>query len=211
MGWTYFASNGRDTITLLKNEINEDGTFAKWEWLDHATKGNVVYAVVKKTPKAENNDTTYVHDADGSFRFILVLLTSRKGEAGYDFGYKDITEAMGPVDKDCPKRLLQLASPLRDDYQGHARAWRQSCRDKRKDDATSKSKRPKPGDTFRTLRPVNFRDGTSHSEFTCVMVKGRGRKRTAYAAKTSGLFYSFQPEIFGFEIISVRRNAENQQ
>jgi hypothetical protein len=78
MGWTYFASNGRDTITLLKNKINEDGTFAKWEWLDHAQKGSVVYAVVRKTPKGGNNDTAYVHDADGSYRFILVLLTSRK-------------------------------------------------------------------------------------------------------------------------------------
>jgi hypothetical protein len=105
MGWTYFASNGRDTITLLKNEINEDGTFGKWEWLDHAQKGSVVYAVVRKTPKAENNDTTYVHDADGSYRFILVLLTSRKGEPGYDFGYKDIHRDHGAGGQGLPGTL----------------------------------------------------------------------------------------------------------
>jgi hypothetical protein len=60
------------------------------------------------------------------------------------------------------------------------------------------------------LRPVTFRDGTSHSEFTCVMVQGRGRKRTAYAAKGTGAFYVFRPETFGFEILSLRSNADGK-
>lgn len=208
MGWTYFASHGRDTIELLKREFNEDGTFAKWEWLDHAQRGSVVYAVIKKTPKGENNDTAYEHNANGSFRFVVVILTSRKGEPGYDFGYKDITETSGPVEKDCPERLLRLASPFRYGYQGYGRAWREACRAKRTADACGKAQRPKPGDTFRTLTPVTFRDGATHSEFTCVMVQGRGRKRTAYAAKGSGLFYSFRPDKFGFEILSTRSNGE---
>jgi hypothetical protein len=210
MGWTTFASRGRATVDILKDEINGENEHGKWEWLDHAQRGNVVYAVVRKTPKGESSDTTYACEADGSYRFILVVLTSRKGEPGYDFGYKDITETMGPVEKDCPERLLQLASAFRDDYQGYGRAWRESCRQKRRAEAGVTSKRPKPGDTFRTLRPVSFRDGTTHSEFTCVMVQGRGRKRTAYAAKGSGLFYSFRPETFGFEIVSWRSNGEGR-
>jgi hypothetical protein len=210
MGWTSFASRGRATVDILRHEINGENEHGTWEWLDHAQRGSVVYAVVKKTPKGISSDTTYVHECDGSFRFIVVFLTSRKGEPGYDFAYKDITETMGPVEKDCPERLLQLASPFRDSYQGHARAWREACRAKRTADAGTKAQRPKPGDSFRTLRPVSFRDGTTHSEFTCVMVQGRGRKRTAYAAKGSGLFYSFRPETFGFEILSRRSNGEGR-
>lgn len=210
MGWTTFASRGRATVDILKHEINGENEHGKWEWLDHAQRGSVVYAVVRKTPKGQSSDTTYVHDDDGSYRFILVVQTSRNGEHGYDFGYKDMSECMGPVEKDCPERLLQLASAFRNDYQGYARAWREACREKRRASADITSKRPKPGDTFRTLKPVSFRDGTTHSEFTCVMVQGRGRKRTAYAAKGSGLFYSFRPETFGFEIVSARCGEDGQ-
>lgn len=204
MGWTSFASRGRATVDILRDEITGENEHGKWEWLDHAQRGNVVYAVVKKTPKGISSDATYVPDADGSYCTILVLLTERKAGT---FAYKDIGEVCGPVDNDCPERLLRLASPFRDSYQGHARAWRDACRAKRTADTGAKAQRPKPGDTFRTLRPVTFRDGATHSEFTCVMVQGRGRKRTAYAAKGSGLFYSFRPETFGFEILSTRSNG----
>ncbi len=208
MGWTYFSSLGRDTIDLLKSEMEGENDFAKWQWLDHARRGSVVYAVIRKTPKLPSNDTTYVHDADGSFRFIVVLQTSRKGEPGYDFGYKDITESMGPVEKDCPLRLLDLASPLRDDYQGYGRQWRDACRQKVADARRTKATRPKPGDTFRTLRPVSFRDGTRHTEFFCRQVRHRGRMATVYAAKGSGALYRFRPEAFGFEIVSPQTKTE---
>lgn len=208
MGWTYFASLGRNTIDLLKSEMEAENDFAKWEWLDHAQRGSVVYAVIKKTPKLSSNDTTYVHDADGSFRFIVVLLTSRRGETGYEFGYKDITESMGPVHNDCPQRLLDLASPFRDDYQGFGRQWRDACRCKRTADRDAKARRPKPGDVFRTLTPVTFTNGHSLSEFTCRQVKRRGRNRTVYAATDTGALYQFRPERYGFEIVSPQTKME---
>lgn len=211
MGWTYFASNGRDTVTLLKREHECENEYGTWQWLDHASKGSVVYALIKFTPKRESTDKIYVHDDDGSYRFVTVFLTSRRGEPGYDFGYKDITETMGPCERGCPQRLLNLASPFQPDYTGYGRQWRDDCRAKRQAENSNRAKRPKPGQIFRTHTPVTFTDGSSHSEFTCVQVQRRGRKRTAYAPTGSLLLYSFRPDRYGFEIISTQINQEAAQ
>jgi hypothetical protein len=202
---------GRDTITLLKRDHECENEHVKLEWLDHAIKGTVVYAVIKRTAKRNNTDTTYVHDADGSYRFIAVFLTTRRGEPGHNFGYKAIAESSGPCERDCPQRLLNLASPFRDDYAGFGRQWREDCRTKRQTDGINRSKRPKPGQTFRTLKPVTFTDGTAHSEFTCIQVQGRRRKRTAYSPTGSKLLYAFRPERYGFEIINPQTKPENGQ
>ncbi len=207
MGWTYFASRGRDTITLLKETFVAENAHAKWEWLDHAVRGTVVYAVMRLTPKDGSKDTTYVPDADGSFRFIAVFLTSRRGRDGYDFGYKDITESMGPVEKDCPKRLLDLASPFRDDYQGSGRAWRDACVNRRVDVRRAKAAKPKPGQTFRTLKPVKFRNGAELSLFECLEIKRGGRRRVLYRPPGSDALYRFNPTFFGFEICAPLANT----
>ncbi|WP_414463336.1 DUF6927 domain-containing protein [Hyphomicrobium sp. DY-1] len=210
MGSTSFAHMGRDTINLLIKELADENSFAKWEWLDHSQHGNTVYVLIRKTLKiADAEDRCpYVTEPDGSHRYILVVLTSRSGG---EFTYKDLGETAGPVEKDCPERLLRAASPFKEGQGAFGPEWREACRARHKATRSASAAKPKPGDTFRTQRPVTFRDGTSHSEFTCVLVRGRGRKRTAYAAKGSGLFYSFRPETFGFEIISPRANGEDKR
>ncbi len=51
MGWTYFAARGRDTVTLLKNAAIGENEHVQIEWIDHTTRGSVVYAVIKSAPK----------------------------------------------------------------------------------------------------------------------------------------------------------------
>lgn len=46
--------------------------------------------------------------------------------AGGDFGYKDMTEHMGPVECDCPERILKRLTPL-DASELHAPEWRARC------------------------------------------------------------------------------------
>jgi hypothetical protein len=81
MGSTSFAHRGRDTISLLKQELADENSFGKWEWLDHSQHGNTVYVLIRKTPKAPDAEDRcpYVADADGSHRTILVVLTTRSG------------------------------------------------------------------------------------------------------------------------------------
>ena len=44
---------------------------------------------------------------------------------GYVFGYKDMTEVMGPNEADCPEAILDLLTPTEQPY---AIAWRERCR-----------------------------------------------------------------------------------
>lgn len=199
MGTTSFAHNGRDTISLLKKELEGENSFGKWEWLAHAERGNVVYVVIKRTPKIDTADPGYVRDEDGSYRAITVVLTTRNG---VEFSYRDISETAGPVEKDCPERLLKLASDFREGCGAFGPEWRAGCRARRTAMRANKAAAPKPGDHFRTLKPVDFRDGTSHSEFTCVRVRRRGRMATVYQARGTSTLYRFKPATFGFEIIA---------
>jgi hypothetical protein len=43
-------------------------------------------------------------------KFILLMLLDR--QPGYGWGYKDIEESMGPVEYDCPVKLLDLVGEL---------------------------------------------------------------------------------------------------
>lgn len=205
MGSTSLAHFGRDTISLLKNELADENSFGKWEWLDHAVRDSTVYVLIKKTPKVPDERCPYVPDSDGSYRYILVVLTERNGE---HFTYKDMGETSGPVETDCPERLLKAASPFQDGKGAFGPQWRADCRARRTEANQHKVNAPKPGDVFRTLKPVTFRDGSSHSEFTCRVVRRRGRNATVYTAKGSDTHYRFRPGTFGFEIISTQTKEE---
>jgi len=205
MGSTSFAHLRRDTISLLKKELADENSFGKWEWLDHAERGSTVYVLIRKTPKVPEDRCPYIADDEGSYKYILVVLSERHGE---HFTYKDISETAGPVEKDCPERLLNSASPFKDGQGAFGPKWRADCRARRKEVNRQKASNPKPGDTFRTLKPITFRDGTSHSEFTCRQVRHKGRNAIVYAAKDTGALYRFRPATFGFEILSTQTKTK---
>ncbi len=64
---------------------------------------------------------------DGSEVFAAVCLVdwNPRDPEGYIFGYKDMTEQMGPVESNCPEAILDLLTPTTNAY---ALAWRQRCR-----------------------------------------------------------------------------------
>jgi hypothetical protein len=90
MGWTFMPSRGRDAIEIIRGQLEwENDTFTD-KVIDHAIVGTTVYLLVCRTPKAAwEPSTTYINDADGSFRWIAVFLTQKARDA-YDFGYKDL-------------------------------------------------------------------------------------------------------------------------
>jgi hypothetical protein len=205
MGWSFYASYGRDTVELLQREISAsaDAPFT-YRWVDHAKVGSTVYAVVEKRykPDAEwQPDGVYVNDPDGAYRFVVVFLTSRRGRDGYDFGYKIVEETMGPVEDQIPERLLQLASPFRETYTGYGRDWRDRVRESRKLRRTARKAAPKVGQVFKTEKPVKFTNGTEHDTFKVVENVRRGKKRKVYQSLTDGWSYRFNPARYGFEVI----------
>lgn len=123
MGWTSFLDNpGLKASEILTRELtgtNENG--ATWEFIDHATKGRIFYAICKFT--APNNAPIYYG--------VTVQFSRSKGE----FGYKESAETCGPYAANAPVRMIdkldQLApiDPLdmRQSAQW-ARKWRDTCR-----------------------------------------------------------------------------------
>lgn len=58
--------------------------------------------------------------------FAVIVLLSYSRDY-YNFGYKDMSEDMGPYQTDCPARILDLLTPTTSQY---ANDWRRACRDK---------------------------------------------------------------------------------
>lgn len=68
--------------------------------------------------------------------FAVVILLSYYKNQDYNFGYKDMDETMGPVQSECPARILSLLTETKNEY---AKEWRQRCWDR----INMKKNRPK--------------------------------------------------------------------
>jgi hypothetical protein len=104
MGWTYFqAPAGKRSVDILRDKLKS------LTWIDAQKVGDTIYAAVTH-PKVTG-------------AFALVVLIDRRGG---QFGYKDMDEAMGPYESECPARILNELTAEPNEY---AAAWRQRCRE----------------------------------------------------------------------------------
>lgn len=127
MGWTeYRAKNyrrqGNKLVVDRKAECDEIFTWEengekRLEVLKSAMVGSTYYAAVRvREPKV---DEVKVIGA--------VCITSTNARRYLNFGYKDMSENMGPYKYDCPKAILDLLTPTDNEY---AIEWREKCRQK---------------------------------------------------------------------------------
>ncbi len=56
--------------------------------------------------------------------FAVVILLNYYKDGYYNFGYKDMSEDMGPCQSECPERILKLLTPTTSEY---ANDWRDRC------------------------------------------------------------------------------------
>ena len=113
MGWLYRDEPIDDPLAYLKAKYNYDCETHTLETLDGARVGNTVYLAVRSTEKKTGR----------SFVFAAVILISNTKKWG--FGYKDMSESMGPCQCDCPDRIMRLLSPLADiPNPGYTADWR---------------------------------------------------------------------------------------
>lgn len=123
MGWTSFSTDW--CITDKRGNVDKKATmthelerYGDMHVIKAAMGGGNYYAVVRN----DHIDKT----------FLAVILTEVKDG---EFYYKDMSDTMGPYERDCPKAILDLADELcpcteEYDYSGYAKKWRAECRAK---------------------------------------------------------------------------------
>jgi hypothetical protein len=112
-GWLYQDDPVDDPLSYLKDKYNYDCDTHTLQTLDGARFSNTVYLAVKSTDKKTTR----------SFVFAAVILISNTKKDG--FGYKDMSESIGPCQCDCPQRIMRLLSPIADiPRPGYTADWR---------------------------------------------------------------------------------------
>lgn len=115
MGWTDYHRRPADPRAELRSLVTRDGPEGSRRALADAFVGSTWYAAVEDiTPQ-------------GAQHVWAAVFLVKRGKA---FGYKDMCESMGPCEDRCPKRILDLLTPLDDTYPhvGYAADWRARCR-----------------------------------------------------------------------------------
>jgi hypothetical protein len=176
MGWMSFQMN--QPVKKWFKSIWDDNDVTV---LDIAVvKRNTLYAAIR------NEKTSQV--------FCAVYLLRWSRERGYNFSYKPMTEFVGPGESECPKRILNLLSPLNDenDSNGWAKEWRKRCWD----NIHNREKMCTGNYVLKTKEPVKFTSGNEFQYF-----KKIGRRMYA------GVIENNQFRSFG----RVRLNIKYQQ
>jgi hypothetical protein len=204
MGWTFMPSHGRGRFEIIAKQLDYENDAYTQKVIDQALDGATVYLLAERRPKGEwRPDSTYINDADGSFRWIGVFLT-RKARDACDFGYKDMSESMGPRERRCPKRLIAHASPLRNpdlDHNGnYAAQWRRDCLNHRAKQSERRRTKLVAGTVIRLSRPLEFTDGYKGDLFTIEIVERRGRKQTCFNAPNGRLYRIGNLHAIGYQV-----------
>lgn len=200
MGWTVHyrhnspqghAAEKAEIVNLFTPAENSGVTF---DVLQASKVGSVWYVAVRMTGA---NPAPYIADADGSFVFCAVILTSRKNG---EWGYKDMTETMGPVESKAPASILAKLSPLDDsDRATYAREWRARCR------AYAARVKPRHGDRVKLAEPVPFTglqgQKVDVQDVECTFYMRRGKKRTCYRHPDVGLLRLRPEHLTGATIV----------
>lgn len=164
MGWTFtHKPRGQSVVDFFRQRYGCDAS--RGRILDGAASLTEAYLAWQKP--------------DGSV-VALVYLLHYSREAGYNFGYKDMDEDMGPCAIRCPERILGLLTPTEHPL---AIAWREKCRAYH---ARMREKRLAPGEVIRFAKPLRFRGG---GELDLFSFEPQGR-RNLFRAPETGRLYS---------------------
>jgi hypothetical protein len=164
MGWPFQNNPISYPVQHLIQEFTYNGERTKCEVLDAARVNNTVYLAVRQTDKETRN----------AHVFAAVILIRNNRQDG--FGYNVMDEAMGPVECDCPDRIMRLLSPIEAlPDAGFAAEWRERVAARRHRRLMLSARRAllRPGATILLPGPVRFSGGSSGSQFRIVAVIGR--------------------------------------
>ena len=110
MGWTFFHKpKGIKAVEAVKNSFGADWCANKVV-AETATREGVFLVLKVHEP----DSTVYIPDADGFIRTLAVVMIKSVPKDQYNFGYKDMTETMGPYGCEAPLSIIAQCSELRD-------------------------------------------------------------------------------------------------
>lgn len=159
MGWLYLSEVHMNGIDTPKAYLDAQFTYAP----DPASGRDHGLRILASSAQL----TTYYAAAErymeaGSQEiFAIVCLTrfNRRDKEGLIFGYKDMTEHMGPYESACPRRILNLLTPTTHE---HALDWRARCHARL---LLTERRRPTNGDILTLDSEMRFSDGVHERRF----------------------------------------------
>lgn len=161
MGWTF---THRDKGITDREWFGREFTSHN-ELLDCATvRGSGFYAAMR------NKETGEV--------WCLVVLTQWVPNDYHNFGYKDMSDTMGPGIDDCPARILDLLSPTDSE---DANEWRERCR---KNIAAKAAAKLADGTVVEFAQEMNF--GERYGKASRFRYRKEGRKVVWEALTANG-------------------------
>lgn len=197
MGWTYFRKpEGMKSVDVIKKQFGDD-------WCaKHVVAASATLGAVHLVGKFHDPDSeVYVPDADGMIRQIIVVKINNvpKAKDGYNFGYKDMTEGMGPYGCECAPSIIAAASPLKPkpdvwpEYSSLKSAYQYRERSLAMAKAKAAKKALKVGSKIKLKEPLSF-GGTKLDEFVVERCRVRGRKgqSTVFRSTETGGLYALR-------------------
>lgn len=159
MGWTSYNApttyNPKTRKWVVDRKAECDKLFncdmvkglGKYEVLKSRMVGSTYYAAVKVTTYATEINPEKVQV------IAAVVLTAVDSKSYYNFSYKDMDETVGPYKYDCPKSILDLLTPIENEW---ANNWRNKCYEniKANNDPNSLNKLP-VGSVIKVTMPVD--------------------------------------------------------
>lgn len=173
MGWLF----QNDPLT---HQTPADYITRQFSWTDGkrgatvlatATVGNVIYAAIRNFD--DEAGTSYV------FAGVILFRNSRKD----GFGYKDMCESMGPVECNCPDRIMRLLSPVEQiPNPGYSAQWRAAVAARKAERAQRRAGAPaalRINDVVRLAHEVTLRPGGLKAQ--AFRVVGQRKRTTLFA------------------------------
>ncbi|MGB9803113.1 DUF6927 domain-containing protein [Desulfofundulus sp.] len=152
MGWTYTDKpKGMSVRQFFEKQFNytrDDGRYGKV--LDCAVVNLREAYIAYETGDAQGNREVRA----------IVCALGYSPNSYNNFGYKDMTETMGPYLYNCPERILRMLTPTDHEW---AREWREKCWER----IRAKKARPKlkKGMVVKFADSIVFRSGRKEDTF----------------------------------------------
>ena len=160
MGWLTMPLSSMYPHTTAKEYLDaqftysrdlEDGSNRALRVIGSSCLRNQVYyaAAIPSTNRVD----------EPAFAIVCLVRWNPRDKEGFVFGYKDMTEHVGPCEAECPQRILEL---LGDTDDPSALVWRRRCID----NLARARRRLEHGMKIKLATPVSFTDGYAGDEFT---------------------------------------------
>jgi len=168
MGWTFCYKNHKTIKEFFEKQWTRDDETAKVTVLDAAQVGfSEAYAAIEHINKQTNEREV----------FAATYMIRYQHNSCYNFGYKDMTEHVGPGMYRCPERIMKLLTPIPDSEEECGNKWANNWRRENWERINKAKEQRKKGPKFKIgdvvvfKEPMQFSNGSKHSQLTVISTK----------------------------------------